>query len=124
MGGGYRPSDADIIGLSTVHPFVMDGLLDYIQVTGLGNRCWGGQMPTGGRWFGKLKDVISEGLVLCASNNRVVEPLILPVGAKFDECITFSGSNRNTSFFHGIYNLLRIFLTPFTKFCQLLQINL
>ncbi|KAJ0471000.1 putative methionine--tRNA ligase [Helianthus annuus] len=42
---------------------------------------------------GKLRDVVSEGLVLCASNadHTVVEPLIVPEGAKVGECITFSG---------------------------------
>ncbi|KAF5771181.1 putative methionine--tRNA ligase [Helianthus annuus] len=42
---------------------------------------------------GKLRDVVSEGLVLCASNadHTVVEPLIVPQGAKLGECITFSG---------------------------------
>ncbi|KAI3793156.1 hypothetical protein L1987_35771 [Smallanthus sonchifolius] len=42
---------------------------------------------------GKLRDVVSEGLVLCASNadHTVVEPLIVPEGAKFGECVTFSG---------------------------------
>lgn len=42
---------------------------------------------------GKLRDVVSEGLVLCASNadHTSVEPLIVPQGAKIGECITFSG---------------------------------
>ncbi|KAL8539399.1 hypothetical protein ACS0TY_001139 [Phlomoides rotata] len=42
---------------------------------------------------GKLRDVMSEGLVLCASNkdHTVVEPLIAPDGAKLGECVTFSG---------------------------------
>lgn len=42
---------------------------------------------------GKLRDVMSEGLVLCASNkdHTVVEPLIAPDGAKVGECVTFSG---------------------------------
>ncbi|CAA2978791.1 probable methionine--tRNA ligase [Olea europaea subsp. europaea] len=42
---------------------------------------------------GKLRDVMSEGLVLCASNqdHTVVEPLIAPEGAKIGECVTFSG---------------------------------
>ncbi|EPS73558.1 hypothetical protein M569_01200, partial [Genlisea aurea] len=42
---------------------------------------------------GKLRDVVSEGLVLCASNedHTVVEPLTAPEGAKIGECITFSG---------------------------------
>ncbi|KAI3470967.1 hypothetical protein Pfo_027630 [Paulownia fortunei] len=42
---------------------------------------------------GKLRDVMSEGLVLCASNQNhtVVEPLIAPEGAKLGECVTFSG---------------------------------
>ncbi|XP_076945964.1 uncharacterized protein LOC143617220 isoform X2 [Bidens hawaiensis] len=42
---------------------------------------------------GKLRDVVSEGLVLCASNadHTVVEPLIVPEGAKFGEIITFAG---------------------------------
>ncbi|XP_076916731.1 putative methionine--tRNA ligase [Bidens hawaiensis] len=41
---------------------------------------------------GKLRDVVS-GLVLCASNadHTVVEPLIVPEGAKFGEIITFAG---------------------------------
>ncbi|KAL4576063.1 hypothetical protein LXL04_012151 [Taraxacum kok-saghyz] len=42
---------------------------------------------------GKLRDVVSEGLVLCASNadHTAVEPLIVPQGAKIGECVTFSG---------------------------------
>ncbi|BAT79002.1 hypothetical protein VIGAN_02178500 [Vigna angularis var. angularis] len=42
---------------------------------------------------GKLRDVVSEGLVLCASNEgpTVVEPLIPPEGAKIGERISFSG---------------------------------
>ncbi|XP_073297681.1 methionine--tRNA ligase, cytoplasmic-like [Primulina huaijiensis] len=42
---------------------------------------------------GKLRDVMSEGLVLCASNqdHSVVEPLISPDEAKIGECVTFSG---------------------------------
>ncbi|PPD80769.1 hypothetical protein GOBAR_DD22295 [Gossypium barbadense] len=42
---------------------------------------------------GKLRDVMSEGLVLCASNedHTKVEPLLLPEGAKPGECISFSG---------------------------------
>lgn len=42
---------------------------------------------------GKLRDVVSEGLVLCASNadHTAVEPLIVPEGAKIGECVTFSG---------------------------------
>ncbi|KAG8380979.1 hypothetical protein BUALT_Bualt06G0072800 [Buddleja alternifolia] len=42
---------------------------------------------------GKLRDVMSEGLVLCASNqdHTVVEPLIAPEGAKPGEIVTFSG---------------------------------
>ncbi|XP_057778442.1 uncharacterized protein LOC130997208 [Salvia miltiorrhiza] len=42
---------------------------------------------------GKLRDVMSEGLVLCASSSdhTVVEPLIAPDGAKVGECVTFSG---------------------------------
>ncbi|KAL7253562.1 hypothetical protein ACSBR1_007986 [Camellia fascicularis] len=42
---------------------------------------------------GKLRDVMSEGLVLCASSedHSVVEPLIAPEGAKVGECISFSG---------------------------------
>ncbi|KAK1421365.1 hypothetical protein QVD17_23639 [Tagetes erecta] len=42
---------------------------------------------------GKLRDVVSEGLVLCASNadHTTVEPLIVPEGAKIGECVTFSG---------------------------------
>ncbi|XP_009778770.1 uncharacterized protein LOC107759049 [Nicotiana tabacum] len=41
----------------------------------------------------KLRDVASEGMVLCASNedHTVVEPLIAPEGAKVGECILFSG---------------------------------
>lgn len=41
----------------------------------------------------KLRDVTSEGMVLCASNedHTVVEPLIAPAGAKVGECISFSG---------------------------------
>lgn len=42
---------------------------------------------------GKLRDVVSEGLVLCASNadHTAVEPLIVPEGAKIGECVTFAG---------------------------------
>ncbi|XAR66033.1 Methionine--tRNA ligase [Bertholletia excelsa] len=42
---------------------------------------------------GKLRDVMSEGLVLCASNedHSIVEPLTPPKGAKVGECVTFSG---------------------------------
>ncbi|XP_008792236.2 aminoacyl tRNA synthase complex-interacting multifunctional protein 1 isoform X1 [Phoenix dactylifera] len=42
---------------------------------------------------GKLRDVMSAGLVLCASNqdHTVVEPLIPPEGAKLGECVSFSG---------------------------------
>lgn len=41
----------------------------------------------------KLRDVTSEGMLLCASNedHTVVEPLIAPAGAKVGECISFSG---------------------------------
>ncbi|EXB96539.1 putative methionine--tRNA ligase [Morus notabilis] len=42
---------------------------------------------------GKLRDVLSEGLVLCASNedHTVVEPLLPPAGAKPGERVSFSG---------------------------------
>ncbi|KAE9608770.1 hypothetical protein Lal_00020518 [Lupinus albus] len=42
---------------------------------------------------GKLRDVVSEGLVLCASNEgpTIVEPLLPPEGAKIGERISFSG---------------------------------
>ncbi|KAE9604102.1 hypothetical protein Lal_00002248 [Lupinus albus] len=42
---------------------------------------------------GKLRDVVSEGLVLCASNEgpTIVEPLLPPEGAKIGEHISFSG---------------------------------
>lgn len=42
---------------------------------------------------GKLRDVMSEGLVLCASNedHTNVEPLLPPEGAKIGERISFSG---------------------------------
>ncbi|GMI80290.1 hypothetical protein like AT2G40660 [Hibiscus trionum] len=42
---------------------------------------------------GKLRDVMSEGLVLCASNedHSVVEPLLPPEGAKPGERVSFSG---------------------------------
>ncbi|KAJ0103470.1 hypothetical protein Patl1_06769 [Pistacia atlantica] len=42
---------------------------------------------------GKLRDVVSEGLVLCASNedHTVVEPLLPPEGAKPGERVSFSG---------------------------------
>ncbi|XP_058207388.1 methionine--tRNA ligase, cytoplasmic isoform X2 [Rhododendron vialii] len=42
---------------------------------------------------GKLRDVMSEGLVLCASNDdhTVVEPITPPEGAKVGECVSFSG---------------------------------
>ncbi|KAL8096096.1 hypothetical protein AgCh_037164 [Apium graveolens] len=42
---------------------------------------------------GKLRDVMSEGLVLCASSedHTLVEPLLVPEGAKPGECVTFSG---------------------------------
>lgn len=41
----------------------------------------------------KLRDVVSEGMVLCASNqdHTAVEPVIVPEGAKVGECITFLG---------------------------------
>ncbi|XVF00340.1 hypothetical protein REPUB_Repub03eG0276700 [Reevesia pubescens] len=42
---------------------------------------------------GKLRDVMSEGLVLCASNEDhiIVEPLLPPEGAKPGERVSFSG---------------------------------
>ncbi|KAJ1429814.1 tRNA-binding domain [Sesbania bispinosa] len=42
---------------------------------------------------GKLRDVMSEGLVLCASNEgpTIVEPLLPPEGAKIGERVSFSG---------------------------------
>ncbi|RDX70537.1 Methionine--tRNA ligase, cytoplasmic, partial [Mucuna pruriens] len=42
---------------------------------------------------GKLRDVMSEGLVLCASNEgpTMVEPLLPPEGANIGERISFSG---------------------------------
>ncbi|XP_057737057.1 uncharacterized protein LOC130954336 isoform X2 [Arachis stenosperma] len=42
---------------------------------------------------GKLRDVMSEGLVLCASNedHSKVEPLLPPQGAKIGERVSFSG---------------------------------
>ncbi|KAL6853767.1 hypothetical protein ACP4OV_019796 [Aristida adscensionis] len=42
---------------------------------------------------GKLRDVMSAGLVLCASNedHTVVEPLIPPEGAKIGERVSFAG---------------------------------
>ncbi|KAI0501835.1 hypothetical protein KFK09_016780 [Dendrobium nobile] len=42
---------------------------------------------------GKLREVMSSGLVLCASNqeNTAVEPLIPPEGAKIGERVSFSG---------------------------------
>ncbi|OIV96877.1 hypothetical protein TanjilG_00459 [Lupinus angustifolius] len=42
---------------------------------------------------GKLRDVVSEGLVLCASNEgpTLVEPLLPPEAAKIGERISFSG---------------------------------
>lgn len=42
---------------------------------------------------GKLRDVMSEGLVLCASSedHTLVEPLLVPEGAKPGECVSFSG---------------------------------
>ncbi|KAJ0045797.1 hypothetical protein Pint_06677 [Pistacia integerrima] len=42
---------------------------------------------------GKLRDVVSEGLVLCASkeDHTVVEPLLPPEGAKPGERVSFSG---------------------------------
>ncbi|XVF41196.1 hypothetical protein PTKIN_Ptkin01aG0260800 [Pterospermum kingtungense] len=42
---------------------------------------------------GKLRDVMSEGLVLCASNedHTIVEPLLPPEGAKPGEHVSFSG---------------------------------
>lgn len=42
---------------------------------------------------GKLRDVMSEGLVLCASNgdHTRVEPLLPPEGAKLGERVSFSG---------------------------------
>lgn len=43
---------------------------------------------------GKLRDVLSEGLVLCASNNdhSIVEPLLPPDGAKIGERVSFDGN--------------------------------
>lgn len=42
---------------------------------------------------GKLRDVMSEGLVLCASkeDHTIVEPLLPPEGAKIGERVSFSG---------------------------------
>ncbi|KAG6599940.1 putative methionine--tRNA ligase [Cucurbita argyrosperma subsp. argyrosperma] len=42
---------------------------------------------------GKLRDVMSQGLVLCASNedHTIVEPLLPPEGAKIGEQISFAG---------------------------------
>ncbi|KAK2390964.1 aminoacyl tRNA synthase complex-interacting multifunctional protein [Trifolium repens] len=42
---------------------------------------------------GKLRDVMSEGLVLCASNegSTIVEPLLPPEGAKIGERVSFAG---------------------------------
>ncbi|KAL5569645.1 hypothetical protein UlMin_026220 [Ulmus minor] len=42
---------------------------------------------------GKLRDVVSEGLVLCASSedHTTVEPLLPPEGAKIGERVSFSG---------------------------------
>ncbi|PON34945.1 Ribosomal protein [Parasponia andersonii] len=42
---------------------------------------------------GKLRDVMSEGLVLCASNedHTIVEPLLPPEGSKVGERISFAG---------------------------------
>jgi len=42
---------------------------------------------------GKLRDVMSEGLVLCASNedHTIVEPLLPPEGAKVGERVLFAG---------------------------------
>ncbi|XP_068645062.1 tRNA-aminoacylation cofactor arc1 isoform X1 [Aristolochia californica] len=42
---------------------------------------------------GKLRDVLSAGLVLCASNedHTIVEPLLPPDGAKLGERVSFSG---------------------------------
>ncbi|XP_057979362.1 methionine--tRNA ligase, cytoplasmic [Malania oleifera] len=42
---------------------------------------------------GKLRDVMSEGLVLCASNEdrSIVEPLLPPEGSKLGERVSFSG---------------------------------
>ncbi|KAK3022403.1 hypothetical protein RJ639_047377 [Escallonia herrerae] len=42
---------------------------------------------------GKLRDVMSEGLVLCASSedHTAVEPLIVPEGARIGECVSFTG---------------------------------
>ncbi|KAK9283258.1 hypothetical protein L1049_011494 [Liquidambar formosana] len=44
---------------------------------------------------GKLRDVMSEGLVLCASNedHTIVEPLLPPEGAKVGERVLFSGND-------------------------------
>ncbi|MCH97873.1 putative methionine--tRNA ligase-like, partial [Trifolium medium] len=49
---------------------------------------------------GKLRDVTSEGLVLCASNegSTIVEPLLPPEGAKIGERVSFAG--------YAIQNLL------------------
>jgi aminoacyl tRNA synthase complex-interacting multifunctional protein 1 len=42
---------------------------------------------------GKLRDVMSEGLVLCSSNegSTIVEPLLPPEGAKIGERVSFAG---------------------------------
>ncbi|KAI8032839.1 Methionine--tRNA ligase, cytoplasmic [Camellia lanceoleosa] len=69
---------------------VVSGLAKYCSPDELTNRCV--VLITNVK-PGKLRDVMSEGLVLCASSedHSVVEPLIAPEGAKVGECVSFSG---------------------------------
>ncbi|KAA8539694.1 hypothetical protein F0562_026386 [Nyssa sinensis] len=69
---------------------VVSGLAKYCSPDELKNRCV--VLITNVK-PGKLRDVMSEGLVLCASNedHTIVEPLIPPEGAKVGECVSFSG---------------------------------
>lgn len=69
---------------------VVSGLAKYCSPDELTNRCV--VLITNVK-PGKLRDVMSEGLVLCASNedHSVVEPLLPPEGAKIGEQVSFSG---------------------------------
>lgn len=69
---------------------VVSGLAKYCSPDELTNRCV--VLITNVK-PGKLRDVMSEGLVLCASSedHTIVEPLIVPEGAKIGERVAFSG---------------------------------
>ncbi|KAK8557972.1 hypothetical protein V6N13_050322 [Hibiscus sabdariffa] len=69
---------------------VVSGLAKYCKPEDLSNR---GVVLITNVKPGKLRDVMSEGLVLCASNedHSIVEPLLPPEGAKPGERVSFSG---------------------------------